>query len=84
MLIVATSLIVLVGCFAAVREQASIDDEQFLKSMIPHHASALLMCEQASLADPEIQRLCESIRRGPQAEIDRMNSILARSEKAGQ
>jgi drug/metabolite transporter (DMT)-like permease len=72
------SLLLGVGCFLAIRRQAGIGDEQFLKSMIPHHASALLMCEEAALTDPEIEALCKKIRAGQQAEIDQMRTILAR------
>ncbi len=57
-----------------IRRQAFISDKEFLKSMIPHHASALLMCEQAALQDPEVKKLCESIRATQQEEIDFMKS----------
>lgn len=67
-----------VACFVFIRRQAAISDRQFVKSMIPHHAAALLMCEQTSLADPELQELCRTIQRTQQAEIDQMKAILAR------
>jgi uncharacterized protein (DUF305 family) len=75
-LILGGSAILFVGCFAAIRSQAGIADKQFLRSMIPHHASALLMCEQATLQDPELKQLCEQIRRGQQSEIDLMKAKL--------
>ena len=37
------------------------------------------MCEEAALADPELRALCLGIRRGQQAEIDQMKSLLART-----
>jgi uncharacterized protein (DUF305 family) len=64
--------------FAGIRQQAAIGDTQFLKSMIPHHAGALLMCSEATVADAEIQQLCKTILAGQQAEIDQMKAILAR------
>ena len=64
--------------FAGIRQQAAVGDTQFLKSMIPHHAGALLMCSEAPLADAEIQQLCKTILAGQQAEIDQMKAILAR------
>jgi uncharacterized protein (DUF305 family) len=64
--------------FAGIRQQAAIGDTQFLKSMIPHHAGALLMCNEAPLTDAEIQQLCKTILAGQQAEIDQMKAILAR------
>lgn len=62
-----------------IRQQTAVADEQFLKSMIPHHAGAVLMCEQASIEDAEIKLLCEGIIRSQNAEIARMKAILDRS-----
>ena len=74
-------LLLLVGCFMFIRTQAGISDKEFLRSMIPHHAGAILMCEQASLRDPEIKKLCEEIRRSQQSEIDFMKAKLKASGK---
>lgn len=60
------------------REQAFIGDAQFLRSMIPHHSGAILMCRQADIADPEIAALCQRIIVSQQAEIDQMTAILDR------
>jgi uncharacterized protein (DUF305 family) len=49
--------------------------------MIPHHSGAILMCEQASIQDAEIQALCDSIIAGQQSEIDQMETILQRLEE---
>jgi uncharacterized protein (DUF305 family) len=76
--LVGVSLLAAVGCFALIRGQVGISDKQFLRSMIPHHAGAILMCGEASIEDPEIRRLCEGIRAGQQAEIDQMKAILER------
>ncbi|MBI5354011.1 MAG: DUF305 domain-containing protein [Chloroflexi bacterium] len=62
--------------FVFIRQQSAVSDKQFLKSMIPHHASAILMCEKANLQDPEIKDLCQSIISGQQAEIDQMKAKL--------
>jgi predicted exporter len=70
--IIAGSLVAMVGCWALIRHQTAVSDRQFLRSMIPHHAGALLMCEEASLSDPEIRALCERIKAGQRAEIDLM------------
>ncbi|HEY0157898.1 MAG TPA: DUF305 domain-containing protein [Thermoanaerobaculia bacterium] len=48
--------------------------------MIPHHAGAILMCQQATLQDPELKVLCDGIVRGQQQEIDQLNAILRRLE----
>lgn len=77
-LLVVTGLLALGGCWWAIRSQAAISDDQFLRSMIPHHAGAILMCNQANLKDPELLKLCEGIVRSQQDEIDLMQSKLDR------
>ena len=62
--------------FLAIRQQTAISDEQFLKSMIPHHSGAILMCREANITNPQIQSLCQTIMQGQQQEIDQMRSIL--------
>lgn len=64
------------GFWIGIRQQVAIDDKQFLKSMIPHHASAILMCQKVSLEDQEIKKLCQNILSGQQAEIDFMKDRL--------
>ena len=44
--------------------------------MIPHHAGAILMCEQASIQGAEIQELCKTIISSQQEEIDQMKAKL--------
>jgi hypothetical protein len=63
-------------CFAAIRYQGAVSDRQFLRSMIPHHGGAILMCRKASIKDPEIKELCRTIIAGQQAEIDLMKAKL--------
>lgn len=76
--IVAVAAVVFVASFAAMRSQAAVGDKQFLRSMIPHHSGAILMCEQATLTDREIIELCDQIVRSQREEIARMQAILAR------
>jgi uncharacterized protein (DUF305 family) len=60
------------------RMQAGIGNEQFLRSMVPHHSGAILMCREAAITDPEIVALCGQIQRSQRQEIDQMKRILAR------
>jgi hypothetical protein len=71
-----TGMLALAGFMFMIRTQALIGDKQFLKSMIPHHAGAILMCQRASIEDPEIKELCRTIILNQQAEIDQMKKIL--------
>ena len=71
------SLVALGGFFLLIRQQTAIGDRQFLKSMIPHHAAAILMCQKAPIQDSEIKDLCRRIITGQQSEIDQMKRKLA-------
>lgn len=45
--------------------------------MIPHHAGAILMCEQASLQDERIRSLCGQIIKSQREEIAEMQALLS-------
>lgn len=78
--LVIAGVLLLVLAWVGIRQQVAIGDEQFLRSMIPHHASAILMCEKAPLRDPDIQQLCRQIVASQQGEIDQMKAKLAALE----
>jgi uncharacterized protein (DUF305 family) len=71
-----TSSILLACFFIGIRQQAAVGDQQFLKSMIPHHAAAILMAGKANIKDPEIKKLTEQIITSQQAEIEQMKAKL--------
>ena len=79
--LIAVAVIALAAFWLAIREQVAIDDRQFLKSMIPHHAGAILMCSEASIRDVDVQALCRGIVFGQQQEIDQMRAMLHELEK---
>jgi uncharacterized protein (DUF305 family) len=74
--IIAATVIALIAFWAGIRSQTAIGDVQFLRSMIPHHAGAILMCEKAAIRDPEIKGLCQSIMASQEAEIRQMQAKL--------
>lgn len=76
--LIAASIIVTIVFVLFTRYQTAIDDKDFLRSMIPHHSGAILMCANENLRDPEIIALCDEIIRGQQREIDQMNVLRAR------
>ena len=80
-LIIGAGVVALAACFGFIRRQTAVSERQFLRSMIPHHASALLMCKQTSLHDPELVKLCDSIIRGQQSEIELMTTKLREMNK---
>lgn len=75
-LLMVGSAILLVTSFVFIQNQTFISDKQFLLSMIPHHAGAMLMCKNATLQDPEIKQLCLNILSGQKQEIDQMKAQL--------
>jgi len=76
--ILALSFLAFFGSFALIRSQTTIGDTEFLRSMIPHHSGAILMCKEASLSDPELKALCGQIIKSQREEIDQMKAILAK------
>ena len=76
LLVIAGALIVFAVSFYGMRTQAAIGDEQFLRSMIPHHSGAILMCQEASITNPEITALCGEIVASQRREIEQMKAIL--------
>jgi len=79
------NLLIYLGCallfvlaFVGIRTQLLVGDAQFLRSMIPHHSGAILMCERAKISDAEITTLCGGIVRSQKQEIDQMKAILRR------
>ena len=77
-LIAGVSIAVGVLMFVCIRQQAAIADEQFLRSMIPHHSSGILMCQRAKLSDAQLRELCDSIISSQQEEILLMAAMLGR------
>ena len=80
MLIITGSLAAIIF-FSCIRQQAAVDDKQFLKSMIPHHAAAILMAKEASLQDPEVSQLAQDIIKAQQNEIAQMKAKLKEMKK---
>lgn len=71
------SVLLFVGAVAGIRNQLLVGDEQFLKSMIPHHSIAIKTCTYADLQDEEIKELCEQIIESQEEEISQMKAMLS-------
>lgn len=76
--IIAASVLLTILLVLAIRFQVGIGNTQFLRSMIPHHSGAILMCDNENITDTEIKALCKTISKGQREEIDQMNAILSR------
>lgn len=76
--IIAVAAVVFIGSFAAIRSQALVGNEQFLRSMIPHHSIAIKTCNNADITDAETRELCDEIVQAQREEIAQMRDILER------
>jgi uncharacterized protein (DUF305 family) len=79
--VIAAGLVALAILWMLIRQHTGISDKQFLRSMIPHHGAAILMCKKAPIQDSRIRELCRQIISGQQAEIDQMKARLRELEK---
>jgi len=66
---------------AALRTQTPISDVQYMKAMIPHHSSAIMVSKHANIEDPEVKKLSEDIISSQEREIAQMEAILKRMGK---
>ena len=79
--IIATSaIVVFVGVFAMLRNQTFIKDVQYMKAMIPHHSSAIMVSQSATFEDPEVKKLAEDIIEAQKKEIAQMKAMIERLE----
>jgi uncharacterized protein (DUF305 family) len=77
-ILIGVSALLLIASVLFTRYQTAIYDKDFLRSMIPHHSGAILMCQNPKLQDPQVLRLCSEIIEGQRREISEMNAILER------
>ena len=79
-MLLALGVILLAGFWFAIRNQAAVGDKQFLKSMIPHHAGAILMVQEGELEDAEVKTLADSIVAAQNREINWMKAKMKQLE----
>ena len=66
----------MLACWFGIRNQWGVGDRQFIRSMIPHHAGAILMCERNHLKNPELKQLCHDIVASQRAGVEQMKALL--------
>ncbi len=79
--IIIAGIIVFGIVLAALRTQTPISDVQYMKAMIPHHSSAIMVSKHANIKDPEVKQLSEQIIKSLEEEIAKMKAILGRMGK---
>lgn len=65
-------------CLIGLRQQVPVQDEQWMKAMIPHHSSAILTSTNANISDPEARQLADDIIETQKEEIAQMKAMLQR------
>ena len=76
-----SSIGVFVLALVFLRNQIPVQDEQYMKAMIPHHSSAIMVSKNADLRDLEVKKLSIQIIKSQEEEIKQMKEILKRMEK---
>ena len=79
--ILAMAGIVFASSLYMVRSQASVDQLDWMKAMIPHHSIAILTSERAGLDDPRVRALADEIVATQRQEIAEMKSLIAELER---
>ncbi len=81
MAIMAGAVLVFFGSLFGLRNQVFVEDMQYLKAMISHHSSAIMVSQKASITDPETQALAKQIIESQEREIAQMTAIIHRLEQ---
>ncbi|MEP0711810.1 DUF305 domain-containing protein [Algoriphagus sp.] len=80
-IILASAVIIFIGTLTMLRNQTMIADVQWMKAMIPHHSSAIMVSQKAHLQDPEAQKLAQDIIEAQKKEIAQMEAMIKRLQK---
>lgn len=75
--------IVASGLLAINRSQSLIDDQAFMKSMIPHHSIAINNARKARISDPRVRKLADEIISSQVREIREMQLLIEDIDRHG-
>ena len=78
--IMGAAVLTFILCYAGLRQQTFISDVQWMKAMIPHHSSAIMVSQKAHLKDPEAIKLAGEIIEAQEREIAEMQKMIYRLE----
>lgn len=80
--IIAAALLIGAGTYHLLRQQTFVDDVAWMRAMIPHHSSAIMVSQKAHLKDPEAIELAKEIIEAQEREIAQMKKMIYRIEAA--
>ncbi len=69
--------LVFVGAVWIVRSQTTVQDESYMRAMIPHHSIAILTSSRAEITDLRVRELADAIIEAQKREIEEMNWLIA-------
>ena len=81
-LIAVSSIAIFLAVLAALRTQTPVSDVQYMKAMIPHHSSAIMVSKNANLNDPQVLELAKQIIESQEREISEMKHHLKRLDES--
>ena len=59
-----------------VRSQATVNDQEYMRAMIPHHSIAILTSTRAQISDPRVRKLADEIIEAQEREIAEMKYLI--------
>ncbi len=74
--IYASAAIVFMLSLYLVRSQVTVQDESWMRAMIPHHSIAILTSERAEISDPRVRKLADKIIEAQRLEIAEMKALI--------
>ncbi|WP_417422507.1 DUF305 domain-containing protein [Halomonas sp.] len=76
------SVLLFIAALWLVRSQATVDDTEYMKAMIPHHSIAIMTSERAQITDPRVRKLADDIIAAQRREIAEMKYLIRDLERA--
>ena len=77
MAIITGAVIIFGASLALLRSQTTVDDQSWMKAMIPHHSIAILTSSRAEIKDPRVRKLADEIIEAQKREIAEMKALIA-------
>lgn len=75
------SVVVFALALWLVRSQATVDDVEYMKAMIPHHSIAIMTSKRAQISDPRVRKLADEIIESQEREIAEMKYLASDLEE---
>jgi uncharacterized protein (DUF305 family) len=64
-----------------VRSQATVNDLDYMKAMVPHHSIAILTSSRSQISDPRVRKLADEIIEAQEREIAEMKYLIRDLER---